>query len=276
MIRTLRHLDILPEGAAVHLARATLATSRPKALHTHDFYELFWVQNGSVRHHTDAAATIFAEGALVMIPPQAAHALQGKGPDAMVVSLCLRPDVVDGLAQRHPQLRGTLFWSGAIHTTKRDMRQMADLNQAANTLDASDRDPLAVEAFLAPLCTALSANQLPTALPDWLERACLAARRPEVFQKGAAGLAAATDRAHPHVSRTMRQFLGQSPSEFINVIRMDYAARALVSDTDPVSEIARTCGIPNMPHFHKLFRAHHGITPLQFRQQLQRDVIQPN
>jgi len=135
---------------------------------------------------------------------------------------------------------------------------------------------LSVEAFLTPLCATFLDTQHPTTLPDWLAKACVAARDPAVFRNGAAGLVAATGRAHPHVSRTMRQYLGQSPSEYVNAIRMNFAARALISDTDPISEIARICGIPNMPHFHKLFRAHHGKTPLQFRQQLQRDVVQPN
>jgi len=163
-----------------------------------------------------------------------------------------------------------------IEVIQRDMRQMADLNQSANTLDASNRDALNADAFLTPLCASLLDAQQPKDLPDWLAKACAAAKQPAVFQHGAAGLVAATGRAHPHVSRTMRQLLGQSPSEYINRIRMNFAARALISDTEPASEIARACGIPNMPHFHKLFRAHHGTTPLQYRQQLQRDVVQPN
>lgn len=276
MIQILRHADILPKGAAVYLTRATLTPTRPKALHAHDFHEVFWVQNGAVRHHADDGVTVLPEGALVMIPPDVTHALQGKGAQSMVVSLAFHPDVVSAMSKRHKSLQDKLLWTTGIQIIKRDMRQLADLNQAANALDASTRDALSAEAFLAPLCASLLDSSLPDALPDWLAKACIAARNPAVFQNGAAGLVAQTGRAHPHVSRTMRQLFGQSPSEFINTIRMDYAARVLVSDTDPVSEIARTCGIPNMPHFHKLFRAQHRVTPLQYRQQLQRDVVQPN
>ena len=276
MTHTLKHKNILQNGLAVQLVRATLTSARPKALHQHDFHEVFWVQNGTVRHHTDTGMEVLREGAFVMIPPNCRHALQGKGEHAMVVSLCLRPDVIAAFAQRHPQLREQLFWSPDIQVIARNSRQLADLNQSANILDASKRDPLAVEAFLAPLCTALLDSQNPMELPDWLANACLAAQKPAVFQHGASGLVAAAGRAHPHVSRTMRDLMGQSPSEYINTIRMNFAARALVSDSEPISEIARTCGIPNMPHFHKLFRAHHGTTPLQYRQQLQRDVVQPN
>ena len=42
-----------------------------------------------------------------------------------------------------------------------------------------------------------------------------------------------------------------------------------------LTEIASDCGIPNLSHFHKLFRAHHGMTPQRYRKQHQRDVVQP-
>ena len=75
----------------------------------------------------------------------------------------------------------------------------------------------------------------------------------------------------------MRKHLGQTPSDYINAIRMRHAARALTTDSAPISEIAAYCGIPNMSHFHKLFRAAHGATPLQYRQQqFQRQVVQPS
>jgi AraC family cel operon transcriptional repressor len=62
----------------------------------------------------------------------------------------------------------------------------------------------------------------------------------------------------------------------MNQIRMDHAARALTTDADTVSQIAADCGIPNMSHFHKLFRAAYGDTPLQYRQKRQRRVVQPS
>jgi AraC family cel operon transcriptional repressor len=84
-----------------------------------------------------------------------------------------------------------------------------------------------------------------------------------------------TGKAHPHVSRMMRKHLGETPSDYINRIRMTHAARALTTDGDAVSLIATDCGIPNMSHFHKLFRQAHGLTPLQYRQKYQRHVVQP-
>ena len=105
--RTLHHADILPSGSVIHLTRAELATTRPKALHTHDFVEIFWVQNGVVRHHQPDATTTLVEGDMILLRPGQPHALQGKGDAGLVVSLALHPALTASLDARLPALP---FW----------------------------------------------------------------------------------------------------------------------------------------------------------------------
>ncbi|MGJ8622655.1 MAG: AraC family transcriptional regulator [Yoonia sp.] len=276
MMKMLRHKDILRTGRQIHLTRATLTPARPKALHDHDFFELLWVQNGTVRHHQQTGITTLQEGDMVFIQPGQPHALQGRGDHAFVVSICFHPATIKSLAKRHPSMQGHLFWSPTGPVQRhRDMRQLAALNHAAVQLERSLGDTLAAEAFLLPLCAELTADAFPPDMPTWLAAACLAAREPDVFRNGSAGLVAVAGKAHAHVSRMMRRHLGQTPSDYINAIRMDYAARALATDSDAVTQIAADIGIPNMSHFHKLFRATYDITPLQYRQRFQRQIVQP-
>ena len=275
----LRHADILAPGSACHMVRTTLGTRRPRGLHGHDFHELIWVQNGQMRHHLPETRSELSEGDLLFIRPGDTHALQARGPDVFTVSVIFDPALIADLAVRHPSLAGRLFWqTGPLpEQHHRDIRQLADLNRAALRLEQGDRSALAAEAFLLPLATDLAdpAADLPEGAPGWLIAACRAAQRPEVFRDGAGGFARLTGRAHPHVSRTMRRFLNQSPSDFINAIRMRHAARQLTGSADTLSEIAADCGIPNLSHFHKLFRAHHGVTPQHYRRTHQREVVQP-
>lgn len=217
---------------------------------------------------------------MVFLRPGDRHALQAREADTLVVSVSLHPGLVEGIAARHPRLAGQLFWSPdpAPVRVARDSRQLADLNQAALRLERGGRDGLAAEAFLLPVCSALVEGRvaLPAGAPAWLAAACAAAAEPRVFRAGAAGFAGAAGRAHPHVSRTTRRFLGQSPSEFVNARRMAYAARRLAGSADSLAEIAADCGVPNLSHFHKLFRAHFGVTPQRYRKSHQRDVVQPD
>ncbi len=261
------------------LSRAELDTRRPPVLHTQDFYELLWVQNGAVRLHTEAGKRDLSEGDLLFISPDQPHGLQGRGEAAIVVSLAIRTGVINAIDNRHEDLTGVAFWgeTSAPMIAHRDIRQLATLNQSALALERSPRRKLYLEAFLMPLLVALDRppEGLSPDAPAWLTAACAAAQNPDVFRHGAAGFVAATGRAHPHVSRTMRRFMGITPSDFINAQRMDYAARRLTGTSDPLGEIAADCGLANLSHFHKLFLATHGETPQRYRRTRQRELIQP-
>lgn len=272
---TLHHADILDPGTDVHLTRATVLPRRPKQLHKHDFVEVFWVQNGTIRHHTADEMTKLDEGTLVVIPKGVTHALQGKGDHAMVVMLCLSPKLTTHLAKRHPDVAGILQGDG-VKEFKRDPRQMATLNQTALRLERSTRDTLAAEAFLLPLLSELRDGPDPSIeMPDWLRKACTDIQDPALFRDGAAGFVALTGKAHPHVSRTMKACTGQTPVQYINNLRMEHAARALTGSNESLAEIADEIGLPNLSHFHKTFRARFKVTPAQYRADRQRHVVQP-
>lgn len=276
---TLTCSDTFASEDAFVLSRAELDTRRPPMLHNQDFYELLWVQNGKVRLRTNAGKRDLTEGDLLFISPDQPHGLQGKGDAPIVVSLAIRPEIITAIRDRHDELDGVGFWAGGTepNLTHRDMRQLAALNQAALQLERAPRRKLYFDAFLLPLLVAL--DRPPTGIapnaPEWLIAACAAAQSPSVFRTGAAGFVAATGRAHPHVSRTMRRFMGQTPSDYINRLRMDHAARQLSGTSDRLPEIAADCGLPNLSHFHKLFLTLHGETPQRYRRTRQRELIQP-
>ena len=274
---TLSADTILEPGAACLLTRATLARKRPRQLHGHDFHELLWVQNGRARHHLPEGRGMLEEGDVAFLRPGDRHGLQALAEETMVVSVTLRPSVIDGIGARHEGLAGRWFWSGAAapEVARRDPARLAELNRAALRLERAEPTALEVEAFLMPLLAALGDGREDGAAPDWLIAACAAARDPQVFRAGAAGFVRAAGKAHPHVSRMARRYLGQSPSDYVNARRMDFAARRLRRSGDSLAEIAGACGIGNLSHFHRLFRGRYGETPQRYRRAVQRDVVQP-
>ena len=272
--------DFLPAGAAFQLIRATLDSRRPKGLIRRDFPVLLWVQNGTARLHLEGGRTELAEGDVVFLRSRDSHALQARAEETLCVLLVFDPALIDQLALRHPVLASRFFWSDAPEPARlsRDSGQLIDLNRGALRLEHGRRDALEAEAFLLPLLTSFldGLGRVPPEAPDWLARAVAAAEDPKIFREGAAGFARIAGRAHPHVSRTARKYLGKSPSEIINEQRMIYAAKRLAGSPDSLAEIAADCGIPNLSHFHKLFRQHHGLTPQRYRKAHQRGLLQPH
>ena len=270
----------LTDEEAAQLIRTTLKRRRPKALHRHDFFELIWVQNGRVRHHVPDGSEDLVEGSLLFVTPDHRHALQGRDDHTLVVTVAFRSDFVGGILARHPALLGRWFWAKdpTPARVQLDAKGLATLNGAALMFERSTRDALATEAFLLPFLAVLAPPDpdVPADAPVWLREACAAAHNPAVFQDGAAGFVRVTGKAHAHVSRTMQTVLGQSPTDYVNERRMDFAARQLVGTDDPLAEIAEACGIPNLSHFHKLFKARFGTTPQRYRVARQSEIVQPD
>ena len=72
--------------------------------------------------------------------------------------------------------------------------------------------------------------------------------------------------AEPFSSHFRRQ-VGMSPMQYVTLSRLNHA-RTLLRSTDlSVMEIAMQCGYTDMSNFIRRFRRQYGMTPLQFRKQ---------
>ena len=80
-------------------------------------------------------------------------------------------------------------------------------------------------------------------------------------------LAARLHVSNAHLSDVFRRETGKTVTAFIRDTRMTLAMRLLRSTTLQIQTVALHCGIVDVQYFSKLFKAHTGLTPTQFRQQ---------
>jgi AraC family cel operon transcriptional repressor len=79
------------------------------------------------------------------------------------------------------------------------------------------------------------------------------------------GLTRVAGRSAEHVARSVRWVFGITPSDYVNRVRMEHAARELRVTTRPIADIALDCGLNNLSHFYALFRRAHRLTPRAYR-----------
>lgn len=69
------------------------------------------------------------------------------------------------------------------------------------------------------------------------------------------------------LERRFKKYLGKTPKQFINEVRLENARRQLVETKLPIIEVAFRCGFREHSYFSKQFKAMFGLLPSQVREQ---------
>ena len=73
----------------------------------------------------------------------------------------------------------------------------------------------------------------------------------------------------PSVFKYFKRFLGKSPANFINDVRLSQAALFLETTDMPISSICQEIGFDDTFYFSRLFKIKYGISPSIYRKQIQ-------
>lgn len=257
--------------AGFHAARASWSRTRSLAYHGHDFAELFWIDAGRARHWINGAVLPLQPGSLVLMRPSDCHGLEPEGNEELKLTNIAFPKVtLDFLQARYFRRQKWAFWHGGKYPALWQVEpgRLQRLNRWADDLARAPREPLHVDLFLLNVLAELSLDRqdaLPEGTPDWLAKACRAIQKPEHFSGGVTRFLSLCGRSREHASRVVRHYLGMTPTDYVNDIRMAYAMRQLEMGDREILEIALECGTDNLSHFYSLFRARAKMTPRAYR-----------
>lgn len=272
MMRTLT-LDDLPAGHVctfAHWQYSHYVDSPPP--HTHDHHELFWVEDGEGIEWINGGKRPLTAGLLVLVRADDAHAFTAAQPGAVVrfVNFAFPVSLWTGLRERHFSRRAVYF--AEKNPGRREWRlEPADLERLramARDLAAGARDLLSTEAFLLgvlALLAGLESRHEAGRLPSWLSGSLARIQEPRHFARGTPEFARLAGCSPEHLARAVRRHLGRTPTDVVNEARLTYAAQQLCTTERPILDIVADCGLENVGHFYKLFRARFGTSPERYR-----------
>ena len=248
-------------------------------LHWHDSMELVYVKKGSGIVQVGVNAYPAEQGDIYIFAPGTLHALHQRGQAVMeyeniIFELELLGGAEDLCAEKYllPLQSGRLSLPARL--TPNDLcylqaaaclREVEDANRAKlpgyelqvkgallrflALLLAQGRQRLAAETA--------DTQRLKTLL-QWLS----AHYTEELRVADAAGVCSFSA---SHFMRWFRQMTGQSFVAFLNEYRLNAAAEALQATDETVLTIASRCGFENLSYFNRVFKAHFGMTPREYR-----------
>ncbi len=273
----LRWTSICRQGERLHVARAVISARQETEPHSHDFYECFAVEAGRGWHLVGGKRQRLEAGDWVGIRPEDAHTFRSAVDAALcLINVAVEAAVATAFIERHAEVG--LWQAGRGPVVRRlDPAQLAAVVRLAMEAGEGERSGVDADYFLAGLARTVrdgsGGSQGPMAgAPAWLREALPVAREPAHLQGGVPRLVRLCGRTPEHVARAFRRFLGETPTAWLNRAKLERAKRLLEQTGMPVMEVAFECGIGNLSHFHRRFKATYGETPLACRRRAARSI----
>jgi AraC family cel operon transcriptional repressor len=280
-MRILRWNQVVLSGESWHFARQKCRPSGSISLHTHDFAEVFWIENGNGWHELNGRTEVIASGALVFIRPEDQHGFHcnSSGTPFTIANFALPAKTAVAWQQRWADYGlPRPPWSGGLSPARWNLstEQLSTLGIIARELADTPITALAGDRFLSALVHEIHRQVVPSHVradtPDWLVRAIIGMREATNMVAGIKAFFRLAGRSHEHVARVCRQHTGLTPTGLITQIRLDHARRLLERTDLSVLDVALSSGFTNMSLFHRRFRTVTSLTPLRYRQKCQHSL----
>ena len=101
--------------------------------------------------------------------------------------------------------------------------------------------------------------------PAWLAHACRDMCDPQNLSSGLPKFIELSRVSPAHLARSLRATTGQSPTQYINNLRIKRAGMMLLTTPEEIADIALDCGFESLSYFYRQFRRHFGKTPREYR-----------
>ncbi len=100
--------------------------------------------------------------------------------------------------------------------------------------------------------------------PKWLFETMYAMSRPENFIQGLPRLLEITHCSQEHIIRTFKKYLGKTPTEYINDLRLTYAADLILQKNYDITDACFSSGFNNISHFYHKFKEKYNCSPGEY------------
>lgn len=270
MIKKLNLDDFVNPGETFHIGSGRKKKSDPKFIHTHQFYEIFWVQWGKGIHHVNGHSYELSPKDLVLMRPQDKHFFSTQSEQGFdMVNIAFYSSSVTHLQRRYFKNEND-FWGGNSSLPAKFIltsTQLDWLESSRLELFNGPKTLFKIEHFLLGLFNQLDSYVHPSSelTPNWIRKLIEQINSSEGLHETPKSLAAQGGVSLEHLSRAFKKWFGKKPTEFLIERRIKHAADQLLTSNQDILKICYDSGFNNLSHFYRLFKQHFGITPHQYR-----------
>lgn len=243
--------------------------------HSHDYFELFMVNHGSAIHHANGASQSISTGTVVFMRPDDVHSYNQMSADFEIINVLVPARTMHALLEYlgsdfRPErlLNAKIPVAYRLPAAEFD-RLVVELEQLVLSKHALGGRSEAVFRFtlihVIFTCFPASSEVTMPDIPTWLRGLCLEMMKNRNFAEGLPALYRLANKSKEHLSRTFRKHLKKSPTEFVNDLRLEFAARVIMSSDSKIVDICGEAGFESLSHFYHQFQKKYAMSPNEFR-----------
>lgn len=257
------HYHSLPSGGTVE--------------HSHEFGELILILSGSIVHRVNGDRQLLEANSIAFVRPDDRHGFL-PAPDAPNCELLLLSFHLEFFVtiSRYLEDDGFLhrYTEGVLPAVFRlPESRMNELSLQLLNLNSRNSTPavrkirfkvILVELFTRFFLAPDNAEHASRA-PEWLDTLCELMRKPENFIPGLHRMQQLSGYTPEHLCKVFRKYLDKSPTEYVNELRINHAARLLADTDEPIASISYRLNFQSLSRFYHLFRKQYACTPAEYR-----------
>lgn len=252
-----------------------LTHGRPllETTHSHDFYEIICLLSGSCVHIVNRIEYQCGEGDIFFLRPPDRHSFRDQTDGTNVAALSVMPCEVENfrlaygfssdmtLDKAAPTGNSLKFSAGQL-----DRASISGLCDRLFALPTEDRPPLCrilLGEFFANLIKTRERSE--SAMPPSFSAILCEMNKLPAAAEGVGAFLKLSNFSHAQLCRLTKKYLGATPGEYVNSIRMKYAWELVVSGEHDFETICETVGFSSFSYFCKLFEKTFGMSPSKAR-----------
>lgn len=249
-------------------------------IHSHDFFELFFVSKGKGTHCINGKSQLLECGSLVFIRPDDIHSFKALNYfDFEMFSIGFpEEELLDTLKYLDiplskivsPQLPAHFVIHG---NEKAFIEQQLEFMLVRNTKQERQKLFKVFLPLILYLLQELEIEKCETEIfPKWLENLDNEMSKRENYILGLPKMLEISMYSQEYLNRVFKRYFKITPTEYINSKRLIYASELLVEQKFNITEICFMTGFNNLSHFYSVFKKQYKCTPNQFLKKSRSDL----
>ena len=250
-------------------------------LHSHQYFEIAYILNGRIEHICNDEQVSLQEGDLILLRPGDLHTYKrfNDTVDCIHRDICISQDLFKSVCDflDHNLFNFITQQNQCIYATLAE-NQLTYFESNWNFINNhfgnvqisnSDKTMISLRAALASIISIIYSNQSSldstSSYPIWLKNLLSRFTKRDFIQGGIAYIIKDIPYSQAHICRIFKKFIGETITDHLNTIRLNWAKTFLENSSTSISSIAEEIGFTSESYFIKLFKKKFNLSPAQYR-----------